>query len=78
MFMNTIAVGPFEPAGSWVTGGAMVAIARTATFFWRKQTLPEDVATAFLSWRDKSEVRDIMFVPKGHSLPSQKAWRIFV
>lgn len=64
MFMNTIAVGPFEPAASWVTGGAMVAIARTATFFWRKQTLPDDIATAFPSWRDKSEVREIMFVPK--------------
>lgn len=68
MFMNTIAVGPFKPAESWVTGGARVAIARTATFFWRKQTLPEDVATAFPSWRDKSEVdksevRDVMLIP---------------
>ncbi len=66
MFMNTIAVGPFEPVESWVTG-ATVAIARTATFFWRKQTLPEDVATAFPSWRDKSEVRDILLVSKGHN-----------
>lgn len=74
MFMNTIAVGPFEPAESWVTGGATVAIARTATFFWRKETLPEDVATAFPSWRDKSELRDIMFVPKGRRLP----WKNFV
>lgn len=64
MFMNTIAVGPFEPVESWVTGGATVAIARTATFFWRKQTLPEDVAKTFPSWRDKSEVRDIMLVSK--------------
>lgn len=74
MFMNTIAVGPFEPAESWVTGGATVAIARTATFFWRKQTLTEDVATAFPSWRDKSELRDIMFVSKVRRLP----WKSFV
>ena len=26
MFMNTIAVGPFDPVAFWVTGGATVAI----------------------------------------------------
>ncbi len=28
MFMNTIAVGPFEDVASWVTGGTTVAIDR--------------------------------------------------
>ena len=31
MFMNTIAVGPFEDVASWVTGGTTVAIVRA----WR-------------------------------------------
>lgn len=55
-----------------MTGGATVAIARTATFLWRKQTFPEDVATAFPSRRDKSEVRDVMLI---QSLPEKMAWR---
>lgn len=61
-----------------MTGGATVAIARTAIIFWRKQTLPEDVATAFPSWRDKSKVRDIMLVPKGQSLPLTKGLEEFL
>lgn len=72
IFINTIAVGPCEPTESWVTGGATVAIARTATFLWRKQTFPGDVATAFPSRRDKSEVRDVMLI---QSLPEKMAWR---
>ena len=65
MFINTMAVGPCEPTESWVTGGATDAIARAATFLWRMQTFPEDVATAFPSRRDKTEVRDAMLIPKG-------------
>ena len=48
-----------------MTGGATVAIDRTAAFFWCKRTFLEDVAMAFPSRQDKIEVRDAMLSLEG-------------
>lgn len=42
MFINTIAVGPFEEVESWVTGGATVAIDRPKGFCCRKQVFLDE------------------------------------
>lgn len=45
MFINTIAVGPLEPAAFWVTGGATVALVRVRCEKGRVKA-GEDVAGA--------------------------------
>lgn len=63
MFINTIAVGPLEPAAFWVTGGTTVAMALRAAVSclrleWRVRVCESGRRKRKRAWEDEDMATD--------------------